>query len=330
VTPHITASNKVYDGTTTATILTRTLTGVIGADAVSLTGGTATFADPNTGTGKTVTATGLGLSGSAATNYALSATTATALADITSSTGTGTSTLAVSISAPQYSDQETFTLTVTSSIPGQPAAGVNFFVGSQQVGNPAPVTVPLVAVGDPATATTYQAVWTGQLLDPTPFGSTPTGQMKPGVRIVTAKFVNPNFTMSAPTGKSINIVREDARIAALAQTSYSLGGAVTGVVPLTVTVKDITAMVGDAAYDAYGGDIRNAQVQFIDRATNAVIGTATVDALIGSGTTTGTATVNWSVNLGTAASKTYTIGFAVANYYNRTSTADNIVVTVSK
>jgi hypothetical protein len=47
VTPHITASNKVYDGTTTATILTRTLTGVIGADAVSLTGGTATFADSN-------------------------------------------------------------------------------------------------------------------------------------------------------------------------------------------------------------------------------------------------------------------------------------------
>src|SRR5256714_6073334 len=72
VTPHITASNKVYDGTTTATIQTRTLTGVIGIDDVSLTGGTATFADPNAGTGKTVTATGLGLSGSAAGNYSLS------------------------------------------------------------------------------------------------------------------------------------------------------------------------------------------------------------------------------------------------------------------
>jgi len=51
---------------------------------------------------------------------------------------------------------------------------------------------------------------------------------------------------------------------------------------------------------------------------------------IGSGTTTGTATLNWSVNLGSATSKSYTIGFAVGNYYNRTSTADNIVVTVSK
>ncbi len=64
---------------------------------------------------------------------------------ITGTAPTVTSTLAVSALTPQYSDQETFTVTVTSSIPGQPATGVNFFVGSQQVGNPAPVTVPLVA-----------------------------------------------------------------------------------------------------------------------------------------------------------------------------------------
>ena len=86
--PHITASDKVYDGTTAATILTRTLTGVLAADEanVSLTGGTATFADPNVGNGKTVTATGLSLSGTAAGNYELSSTTATTTANITLAT----------------------------------------------------------------------------------------------------------------------------------------------------------------------------------------------------------------------------------------------------
>jgi len=82
VDPHITADNKVYDGTTAATILTRTLTGVIGTDDVSLTGGTATFADKNFGTGKTVTATGLSLTGTKAGNYQLSSTTATTTGNI--------------------------------------------------------------------------------------------------------------------------------------------------------------------------------------------------------------------------------------------------------
>ncbi|GEM_PF-1343819 len=82
VDPLITADNKVYDGTTAATIATRNLTDVLGADDVSLTGGTATFADPDVGTW-TVTATGLSLSGTDAGNYQLSSTTATTTASIT-------------------------------------------------------------------------------------------------------------------------------------------------------------------------------------------------------------------------------------------------------
>src|SRR5207245_2133392 len=83
VTGGITANNKIYDGNTTATIATRTLTGVFGADNVSLSGGTATFASKTVGTGKTVTATGLSLSGSDAGSYQLASTNATASADIT-------------------------------------------------------------------------------------------------------------------------------------------------------------------------------------------------------------------------------------------------------
>jgi YDG domain/Bacterial Ig-like domain (group 3) len=83
VTPSITANSKVYDGNTSATIATRSLTGAFSGDNVSLTGGTASFADKNVGTGKVVTGTGLALSGTAAGNYSLTTTTATTTADIT-------------------------------------------------------------------------------------------------------------------------------------------------------------------------------------------------------------------------------------------------------
>src|SRR5207249_1322126 len=83
VTGSITANSKVYDGTTASTIATRSVSGVIGSDNVSLSGGTATFSDKNVGNGKTVTATGLTPSGTAAGNYQLASTSATTTADIT-------------------------------------------------------------------------------------------------------------------------------------------------------------------------------------------------------------------------------------------------------
>jgi uncharacterized delta-60 repeat protein len=83
VRPVVTAAAKIYDGTSAATIATRSLTGVIGADVVTLIGGTATFADAAVGTGKTVTVTGLTLGGAAASNYVLSSTSATTTATIT-------------------------------------------------------------------------------------------------------------------------------------------------------------------------------------------------------------------------------------------------------
>src|SRR5207245_3838639 len=85
VTPHITADDKAYDGTTSATILTRTLSGAVLGDDVHLSGGTATFSDRNVGVGKTVTGSGLSLTGTDAGNYSLSSPTAATTADITAS-----------------------------------------------------------------------------------------------------------------------------------------------------------------------------------------------------------------------------------------------------
>jgi hypothetical protein len=82
LTGNITASDRIYDGTTAAAISSRSLSGVIGSDDVIYTGGTATFANKNAGTAKVVTATGLGLSGADAGNYTVNAT-ATTTANIT-------------------------------------------------------------------------------------------------------------------------------------------------------------------------------------------------------------------------------------------------------
>jgi peptidoglycan/xylan/chitin deacetylase (PgdA/CDA1 family) len=79
-----TASNKIYDGTTTATVNTSssalTAGGVISPDSVTLTknGITGTFSDKNVGTGKTVTFAGFSISGSSATNYSITQPTSTA------------------------------------------------------------------------------------------------------------------------------------------------------------------------------------------------------------------------------------------------------------
>lgn len=70
ITGNFTAANKVYDGNNTAVVLTRSLNGVLGTDAVTLSGGTATFASKNVGTW-TVTLSGATLIGAKAGNYAL-------------------------------------------------------------------------------------------------------------------------------------------------------------------------------------------------------------------------------------------------------------------
>ena len=73
----ITAADKNFDGTTDATILTRTLNPVFSGDDVSYTGGTASFDTAAFGVGKTVTASGLSLSGADAGNYLVNSTATT-------------------------------------------------------------------------------------------------------------------------------------------------------------------------------------------------------------------------------------------------------------
>ena len=399
ITGSITASNKVYDGTTTAAILTRTLTGVISGDVVSYTGGTANFANKNVGTGKTVNATGLSLSGADAGNYTVNTTasttanitaraltvsataankvfdgTTTAMATLfdnrvagdvltvsytsanfdTPNIGTGktvtvngisisgtdagnytfntTATTTASITAAvtttsvtvipnsqQYSDKVSFTATIAPGFAGVvPAAStVTFFVGTQNMG-----TATLAAVtGGTLTATIADVALLEGVV----------GQMSPGIKTVTAVFsgVNPNFTVNNAT-TPLTITREDARIfyTGVSFVNTTCATCSTATAQLSATVKDITAITGDP--DVCGGNISNATLTFVNRDTNTDIATVPISLVSTSDTKVGTAVYNWNVNIGSADSLDYTIGFRVNGYYTRNDSTDNEVVTISK
>jgi len=118
-----TASNKVYDGTTTATIAgTSTVNGKVGSDNVSVNNGTASFEDKDVGNGKTVTFSGFSLSGTDAGNYTLSSQPANVTANITAKSITLTG---LSASSKVYDG------TTTATVTGTPV--VNGIIGDDEV-----------------------------------------------------------------------------------------------------------------------------------------------------------------------------------------------------
>lgn len=78
LTGSITVNDKEYDGNASAVITACSVTGIIGSDDVSCTGGAGTFDNRNVGTGKTVIATGTILSGNDSGNYSVNAVTGSA------------------------------------------------------------------------------------------------------------------------------------------------------------------------------------------------------------------------------------------------------------
>ncbi|MDQ3344436.1 MAG: YDG domain-containing protein, partial [Actinomycetota bacterium] len=71
LTVGFTAADKVYDGTAAASITDRSTSGVQAGDVVTVSGGSATFANKNVGDGKPVTASGFVLGGADGGNYSV-------------------------------------------------------------------------------------------------------------------------------------------------------------------------------------------------------------------------------------------------------------------
>ncbi len=144
-----TPTSKEYDGGTVAVVSTRSLSGVINNDPVTLDGGSASFADKNVGASKTVTLTGATLSGASAGNYSLTSV-GTQTAAITTKGVTGSFTA----NNKPYDRSDAATLasqTVTGILTGDSAAlsGVAKF-DNANVGNDKPVTLqqPVLTGGD--------------------------------------------------------------------------------------------------------------------------------------------------------------------------------------
>lgn len=91
ISASVTIANKIYNGTTAASISARTLPGVIAIDngLVTLGGGTAVFTNGNAGTSIPVNVTGLSISGSTAINYLLSSSAITSTGNINQKVVTG-------------------------------------------------------------------------------------------------------------------------------------------------------------------------------------------------------------------------------------------------
>jgi formylmethanofuran dehydrogenase subunit C len=109
----VTAANKVYDGSTAATLSGGVLTGAVPGDSVILGVPTGAFSDKNVGVAKTVSISGLTLSGSDASNYTLGSTTSSTTADISKAAITGVSGLVVNDKV--YDGKTTATVATTGA-----------------------------------------------------------------------------------------------------------------------------------------------------------------------------------------------------------------------
>ena len=222
-------------------------------------------------------------------------------------------TVTVTPNPKQYSDKVTFVATLSPSTILPTGSAVDFYVGSQKVG-----TATLAIDG---TATLADVV----LLEPSPFGTAPTGQMAPGPHTVTAKFGAPTVPVCDPT-TTLTIAQEDA----IATYTGSLfvatptTNATTATVTLSATIQDITAVT--PAYDAYAGDIRKATVTFVVDGLGGGSFSAAIGLVSTADTKVGTVTTNVSLGLGD-----HTVTVVVSGYYtNAAGNDENTVVEVAQ
>ncbi len=153
----------------------------------------------------------------------------------------------------------------------------------------------------------------------------------PGVyTIVPSGLTASNYAITFVNG-TLTVLPEDARVtytgARFASTSSPSGGPAR--VTLAATIRDITAVSGDPAYDAYPGDIRTATLRFVNRETGATLCAAPIGLVSAADLKTGTATCTWTATVGEAALRA-PVGIAIGGNYTRDAAADDTIVTVAR
>jgi hypothetical protein len=218
----------------------------------------------------------------------------------------------------QYSDVVAISAAVSpSSAGGQTlTGGVEFFLNNVSLG-----VVPLDADGNAA-------------LDPMQITLAPNSTGYD----VRAEFTtsNANFTDSSSQTRKLPVLQEDARDYYIGNMLFwgTTTSATSANVSLAATIKDITAVPGDPAYDASAGDVRKATVTFVNRdsANAPIVGCANLPIMLvnGADLTTGTATCATTLPISSSGASQYNIGIVVSGYYSRNDAADDVVIDVAQ
>jgi len=243
---------------------------------------------------------------------------ATCVQSVTVEKITTTTTVTVTPGTQQYSDLVTFEATVTPyncTGAGDIGGKVMFKVGTQDIGG-------ALIVNGVATLADVP------LLEPSPFGTAPTGQMAPGNHTVTAVFLgtDSDYIITDPT-TNLLITQEDANVDYTGQSLQATPNASSSIatVVLSANIQDID--------DSYRGDIRNATVTFVDRDNgDAPISPAipVANLVIPGDNTLGTVSYDWVVDIGNFDALSFTVGIVVSGYYTRDNSYDDTVITVYK
>ena len=307
-----TASNKTYDGTTTATLSGGTVTGLVGNDVVTATA-TGTFDDANVGTGKTVTISDITLAG-AAGNYIIetSKSQTSTTADITAKALT----VAAENKSKTYGDADpALTYTTTGLVGSDALAGALTRTAGDDVGSYN------IAQGTLAASANYTLTFTG-------------ASLTISAKEAALSWSNTEFTYDGsahvPTAMVSNLVGNDvctvtvsgeqretgeytATATALSNSNYALPTSATQ--SFTITAATMTGVSASGFTGAYDG------------AAHGITVTAPDGATVKYGTAEGTYTLDASPTYTNAG--TYTVYYQVtkANY---TGVTGSQTVSISK
>ena len=151
---------------------------------------------------------------------------------------------------------------------------------------------------------------------------------------VVVEFTGDAIYKESDSSDPFDLQKEDARATytGVMYVSTSSSKSSTAIVTLSATIQDITAIPGSDKYDMFGGDIRNADVTFIDVDNgNTPISPPLPVKLINPGNKlVGNVVYEWIADIGNADSETFTIGISVNNYYDRYDPSENSLITISK
>jgi hypothetical protein len=157
--------------------------------------------------------------------------------------------------------------------------------------------------------------------------------------------VTDDDTGEASTTLRIEVLPEDARVwyvgPTFAATTSARDGSAT--VELRATIRDITSAVPptDPEWDPWPGDIRKAEMRFVERGDGQFVDVALCEAdavdevfdpfdVFDTERSIGVGSCEWTADIGNSDAAQFTVGTVAGGYYARDDTRDDTVVTIAK